>query len=207
MSKKVFYVEERAVKITNKNDMIVIKFAALAIADPSFDDRPEEYLCIRDGKVIGTDRYRIHCGKLETPIENGLYNVAKNTKKECVIERIKDDDCYFPQEKIDKFFAEKSIAPHNAEGRVIEIFEYHKNIPAAIAYLAARNGQAINPQYIIDACSFVSSGYTVLTLPIDPYEGIHIRHVPYVCDDMEAYIMPIILHEDKIIEQQREGGD
>jgi len=197
MTRKVkHYNVENAITITNKNDMTAIKFAALAIADPSFDDRPEEYLCIRDGKVIGTDRYRIHCGKLETPIENGLYAIAKNTKKECVIERIKDDDCYFPQEKIDKFF--------NAGGRRIEIFEYHKNIPAAIAYLAARNGQAINPQYIIDACSFVSSGYTVLTLPLDPYEGIHIKHVTYTCGDMEAYIMPIILHEDKIIEQQTE---
>ena len=199
--KRRFYVEERAVRITNKHDITAIKFAALAINDSSFDDRPEEYLCIRDGKVIGTDRYRIHCGKLETPIENGLYNVAKNTKKECVIERIKDDDCYFSQEAIDKFF--------NAKGHVMEIFEYHKNIPAAIAYLAARNGQAINPQYIIDVCSFVSSGYTVLTLPLDPYEGIHIKHVTYTCGDMEAYIMPIILHEDKIIEQQAEaeGGD
>jgi hypothetical protein len=199
--KRRFYVEERAVKITNKNDMTAIKFAALAMADPSFDDRPEEYLCIRDGKVIGTDRYRIHCGKLETPIENGLYNLAKNTKKECVIERIKDDDCYFPQEKIDKFF--------NAGGRRVVFEDFYKNIPTAIAYLAARNGQAINLQYIIDACSFVFSGYTVLTLPIDPYEGIHIKHVPYVCGDMEAYIMPIILREVKIIEQQAgaEGGD
>ena len=200
--KRRFYVEERAVRITNKHDITAIKFAALAINDSSFDDRPEEYLCIRDGKVIGTDRYRIHCGKLETPIENGLYAIVKNTKRECIIERIKDDDCYFPQEKIDKFFAEKSIAPHNAEGRVIEIFEDHKYIPAAIAYLAARNGQAINPQYIIDACSFVSSGYTVLTLPIDPYEGIHIRHVPYVCGDMEAFIMPIVLNPSKIVERK-----
>lgn len=202
--KRRFYVEERAVRITNKHDITAIKFAALAINDSSFDDRPEEYLCIRDGKVIGTDRYRIHCGKLETPIENGLYNLVKNTKKECIVERIKDDDCFFPQKAkaIDKFL--------NAEGRRIEIFEYHKNIPAAIAYLAARNGQAINPQYIIDACSFVSSGYTVLTLPIGPYEGIHIKHVSYVCGDMKAYIMPIILREDKIIEQQAEaaeGGD
>ncbi len=56
IKKRKFYNEEKAVKVTNKDDMVAINFAALAAATPTFDDHPWEYICIREGKVTSYNR-------------------------------------------------------------------------------------------------------------------------------------------------------
>ncbi len=68
VKKRRLYNEERAVKITRKSDIAAVNFAALAVATPTFDDYPWEYICIRDGRVTGTDRCRTHRAKLETQV-------------------------------------------------------------------------------------------------------------------------------------------
>lgn len=181
-NKRRFYNEERVVKVTNKDDMVAINFAALAAATPTFDDHPWEYICIREGVVIGTDRCRIHRAKLETKIEDGLYELIKSTKKECVIERIKDDEGYPSQRAIDKCM--------NVEGHKLGIVNgLFSILPATLVYLVGKNGQAMRPEYIIDACKLMSSGHVIVTLPTDPNCGVHIEHTD---GTMEAFIMPVL---------------
>ena len=194
MSKKVFYVEERAVRITNKNDIAAINFVALATATPTFDDRPTEYICVRSKRVIGTDNCRIHCATLEDGlIEDGLYRLAKSTKKECILERIKDDVNYPSQSIIDKYMQQ-------VNGRKVEVKEkILKFLPAILVYLVGGNGQAIKPEYLIDVCRFLPSANIIVTLPPDPSNGVHILHTS---ENMEAFIMPIVLNPSKIVERK-----
>jgi len=194
MSKKVFYVEERAVRITNKNDIAAINFVALATATPTFDDRPTEYICVRSKRVIGTDNCRIHCATLEDGlIEDGLYRLAKSTKKECILERIKDDVNYPSQSIIDKYMQQ-------VNGRKVEVKEkILKFLPAILVYLVGGNGQAIKPEYLIDVCRFLPSANVIVTLPPDPSNGVHILHTS---ENMEAFIMPIVLNPSKIVERK-----
>jgi len=185
-------VEERAVRITNKNDIAAINFAALATATPTFDDRSWEYLCVRDRYVVGTDTHRIHRAFLESTIENGLYALVKSTKKEIIIERIKDDEGYPSQSAIDKYM--------QANGRKVEVKEkILKFLPAILVYLVGGNGQAVKPEYLIDACKFLPSANVIVTLPSDPSYGVHILHTS---ENMEAFIMPIILDSSKIAERK-----
>lgn len=187
-----FYVEERAVRITNKNDIAAINFAALATATPTFDDRSWEYLCVRDRYVVGTDTHRIHRAFLESTIENGLYALVKSTKKEIIIERIKDDEGYPSQSAIDKYM--------QANGRKVEVKEkILKFLPAILVYLVGGNGQAIKPEYLIDVCRFLPSANIIVTLPPDPSNGVHILHTS---ENMEAFIMPIVLNSSKIVERK-----
>ncbi len=187
-----FYVEERAVRITNKNDIAAINFAALATATPTFDDRSWEYLCVRDRYVVGTDTHRIHRAFLESTIENGLYALVKSTKKEIIIERIKDDEGYPSQSAIDKYM--------QANGRKVEVKEkILKFLPAILVYLVGGNGQAIKPEYLIDVCKFLPSANVIVTLPSDPTHGVHILHTS---ENMEAFIMPIVLNSSKIVERK-----
>jgi hypothetical protein len=195
VKKRKFYNEEKAVKVTNKNDMVAINFAALATATPIFDDHPWGYICIREGKVTGTDRYRIHRAKLETKIEDGLYELIKSTKKECVIERIKDDEGYPSQKAIDKCM---NVGGHRL-GIVNGLFTI---LPAILVYLVGKNGQAMRPEYIIDACKLMSSGHVIVTLPTDPNCGVHIEHTD---GTMEAFIMPVTVDNEKI--KILEGGE
>jgi len=189
---KRFYVEERAVRITNKNDIAAINFAALATATPTFDDRSWEYLCVRDRYVVGTDTNRIHRAFLESTIENGLYALVKSTKKEIIIERIKDDEGYPSQSAIDKYM--------QANGRKVEVKEkILKFLPAILVYLVGGNGQAIKPEYLIDVCKFLPSANVIVTLPSDPSNGVHILHTS---ENMEAFIMPIVLNPSKIVERK-----
>ena len=51
---KRFYVEERAVRITNKNDIAAINFAALATATPTFDDHSWDTFAYEIVNVVGT---------------------------------------------------------------------------------------------------------------------------------------------------------
>jgi len=194
MSKKVFYVEERAVRITNKNDIAAINFVALATATPTFDDRPTEYICVRSKRVIGTDNCRIHCATLEDGlIEDGLYRLVKSTKKECILERIKDDVNYPSQSIIDKYMQQ-------VNGRKVEVKEkILKFLPAILVYLVGGNGQAIKPEYLIDVCRFLPSANIIVTLPPDPSNGVHILHTS---ENMEAFIMPIVLNPSKIVERK-----
>lgn len=195
IKKRKFYNEEKAVKVTNKDDMVAINFAALAAATPTFDDHPWEYICIREGVVIGTDRCRIHRAKLETKIEDGLYELIKSTKKECVIERIKDDEGYPSQRAIDKCM--------NVEGHKLGIVNgLFSILPATLVYLVGKNGQAMRPEYIIDACRLVSSGHVIVTLPVDSNCGVHIE---FIGSDMEAFIMPVTVDNEKI--KILEGGE
>lgn len=187
-----FYVEERAVRITNKNDIAAINFAALATATPTFDDRSWEYLCVRDRYVVGTDTHRIHRAFLESTIENGLYALVKSTKKEIIIERIKDDEGYPSQSAIDKYM--------QANGRKVEVKEkILKFLPAILVYLVGGSGQAIKPEYLIDVCKFLPSANVIVTLPSDPSYGVHILHTS---ENMEAFIMPIVLNSSKIVERK-----
>ena len=187
-----FYVEERAVRITNKNDIAAINFAALATATPTFDDRSWEYLCVRDRYVVGTDTHRIHRAFLESTIENGLYALVKSTKKEIIIERIKDDEGYPSQSAIDKYM--------QANGRKVEVKEkILKFLPAILVYLVGGSGQAIKPEYLIDVCKFLPSANVIVTLPSDPTHGVHILHTS---ENMEAFIMPIVLNSSKIVERK-----
>ena len=189
---KRFYVEERAVRITNKNDIAAINFAALATATPTFDDRSWEYLYVRDRYVVGTDTHRIHRAFLESTIENGLYALVKSTKKEIIIERIKDDEGYPSQSAIDKYM--------QANGRKVEVKEkILKFLPAILVYLVGGNGQAIKPEYLIDVCRFLPSANVIVTLPSDPTHGVHILHTS---ENMEAFIMPIVLNPSKIVERK-----
>lgn len=194
MSKKVFYVEERAVRITNKNDIAAINFVALATATPTFDDRPTEYICVRSKRVIGTDNHRIHRATLEDGLlEGGLYRLAKSTKKECILERIKDDVNYPSQSIIDKYMQQ-------VNGRKVEVKEkILKFLPAILVYLVGGNGQAIKPEYLIDVCRFLPSANVIVTLPPDPSNGVHILHTS---ENMEAFIMPIVLNSSKIVERK-----
>jgi len=194
MSKKVFYVEERAVRITNKNDIAAINFVALATATPTFDDRPTEYICVRSKRVIGTDNCRIHCATLEDGLlEDGLYRLVKSTKKECILERIKDDVNYPSQSIIDKYMQQ-------VNGRKVEVKEkILKFLPAILVYLVGGNGQAIKPEYLIDVCRFLPSANVIVTLPPDPSNGVHILHTS---ENMEAFIMPIVLNPSKIVERK-----
>lgn len=190
---KRFYVEERAVRITNKNDIAAINFAALATATPTFDDRSWEYLCVRDRYVVGTDTHRIHRAFLESTIENGLYALVKSTKKEIIIERIKDDVNYPSQSIIDKYMQQ-------VNGRKVEVKEkILKFLPAILVYLVGGNGQAIKPEYLIDVCKFLPSANVIVTLPSDPTHGVHILHTS---ENMEAFIMPIVLNSSKIVERK-----
>ena len=194
MSKKVFYVEERAVRITNKNDIAAINFVALATATPTFDDRPTEYICVRSKRVIGTDNCRIHCATLEDGlIEDGLYRLVKSTKKEVIVERIKDEVSYPSQSIIDKYMQQ-------VNGRKVEVKEkILKFLPAILVYLVGGNGQAIKPEYLIDVCRFLPSANVIVTLPSDPTHGVHILHTS---ENMEAFIMPIVLNPSKIVERK-----
>ena len=193
VKKRRLYNEERAVKITCKSDIAAVNFAALAVATPTFDDYLWEYICIRGGRVTGTDRYRIHRAKLETPVEDGLYNLVKSTKRECVIERVKNGEGYPSEAVIDKYL--------QTEGRRVEVNELFTHLPAALVYLIGRNGQAMKPEYIIDACKLLPSGHVIVTLPTDTHCGVHIKHVS---GDAEAFIMPIILDSEKIIEREEQ---
>jgi hypothetical protein len=185
-------VEERAVRITNKNDIAAINFAALATATPTFDDRSWEYLCVRDRYVVGTDTHRIHRAFLESTIENGLYALVKSTKKEIIIERIKDEGGYPSQTAIDKYL--------QITGRKVEVKEkILKFLPAILVYLVGGNGQAIKPEYLIDVCRFLPSANVIVTLPSDPTHGVHILHTS---ENMEAFIMPIVLNSSKIVERK-----
>lgn len=190
---KRFYVEERAVRITNKNDIAAINFAALATATPTFDDRPTEYICVRSKRVIGTDNCRIHCATLEDGlIEDGLYRLVKSTKKEVIVERIKDEVSYPSQTVIDKCL--------QITGRKVEIKEkILKFLPAILVYLVGGSGQAIKPEYLIDVCKFLPSANVIVTLPSDPSYGVHILHTS---ENMEAFIMPIVLNSSKIVERK-----
>lgn len=194
MSKKAFYVEERAVRITNKNDIAAINFVALATATPTFDDRPTEYICVRSKRVIGTDNCRIHCATLEDGlIEDGLYRLVKSTKKEVIVERIKDEVSYPSQSIIDKYMQQ-------VNGRKVEVKEkILKFLPAILVYLVGGNGQAIKPEYLIDVCRFLPSANVIVTLPPDPSNGVHILHTS---ENMEAFIMPIVLDSSKIVERK-----
>ena len=194
MSKKVFYVEERAVRITNKNDIAAINFVALATATPTFDDRPTEYICVRNKRVAGTDNCRIHCATLEDGLlEDGLYRLVKSTKKEVIVERIKDEGSYPSQSIIDKYMQQ-------VNGRKVEIKEkILKFLPAILVYLVGGNGQAIKPEYLIDVCRFLPSANVIVTLPSDPTHGVHILHTS---ENMEAFIMPIVLNPSKIVERK-----
>jgi len=195
IKKRKFYNEEKAVKVTNKDDMVAINFAALAAATPTFDDHPWEYICIREGVVIGTDRCRIHSAKLETKVEDGLYELIKTTKKEYIIYRIKDCDGYPSQEALDKCM--------NVEGHKLGIVnELFSILPATLVYLVGKNGQAMRPEYIIDACKLMSSGHVIVTLPTDPNCGVHIE---CTSNDMEAFIMPVTVDNKKI--KILEGGE
>ena len=193
MSKKVFYVEERAVRITNKNDIAAINFVALATATPTFDDRPTEYIYVRSKRVIGTDNCRIHCATLEDGLlEDGLYRLVKSTKKEVIVERIKDEGSYPSQTAIDKYL--------QITGRKVEVKEkILKFLPAILVYLVGGNGQAIKPEYLIDVCRFLPSANVIVTLPPDPSNGVHILHTS---ENMEAFIMPIVLNPSKIVERK-----
>jgi len=194
MSKKVFYVEERAVRITNKNDIAAINFVALATATPTFDDRPTEYIYVRSKRVIGIDNHRIHCATLEDGLlEGGLYRLVKSTKKEVIVERIKDDVNYPSQSIIDKHMQQ-------VNGRKVEVKEkILKFLPAILVYLVGGNGQAIKPEYLIDVCRFLPSANVIVTLPPDPSNGVHILHTS---ENMEAFIMPIVLNSSKIVERK-----
>ena len=189
-------MEERAVRITNKNDIAAINFVALATATPTFDDRPTEYICVRNKRVAGTDNCRIHCATLEDGLlEDGLYRLAKSTKKEVIVERIKDEGSYPSQTAIDKYL--------QITGRKVEVVEVKEKIlkflPAILVYLVGGNGQAIKPEYLIDVCRFLPSANVIVTLPSDPTHGVHILHTS---ENMEAFIMPIVLNPSKIVERK-----
>jgi len=176
------------IRILDRDDIDAVRFALAARGKDEY-----KYLCIRDNKITGTDVRRMHRATLNfnsIVVGDGLYDVLKNNKKEVILDRVADDT------SIESF-----ISFISSEGRVVELPPQYvvkgSFLAATIVYLVGANGQAMNPQYILDVCNIIEDRLpcsVTITLPSDPTSPILIKQ--HDSTAIEALIMPVIVPED-----------
>ena len=174
------------IRILDRDDIDAVRFALAARGKDEY-----KYLCIINNKITGTDVRRMHRATLNSiVVDDGLYDVLKNNKKEVILDRVADDTGY---PSIESFIS--------SEGRVVELPPQYvvkgSFLAATIVYLVGANGQAMNPQYILDVCNIIEDRLpcsVTITLPSDPTYPILIKQNDSTA--IEALVMPITFPED-----------
>ncbi len=177
------------IRILDRDDIDAVRFALAARGKDEY-----KYLCITNNKITGTDVRRMHRATLNSiVVDDGLYDVLKNNKKGVILDRVADDTGYPSIESFISFIS--------SEGRVVELPPQYvvkgSFLAATIVYLVGANGQAMNPQYILDVCNIIEDRLPcsiTITLPSDPTYPILIKQNDSTA--IEALIMPITFPED-----------